>query len=100
MENKNILPIIEAIRNSFVGAEHVYTSGSCYYFAKILESIFPAGELYEIPHIHVVFKLYDKFYDITGELADGGTFVPSPEPTRHGKFDLVSFITSSKNRVC
>ena len=64
-KEKSILNIIEAIRNSFCGAETVFTKGSCYYFYEILKSIFIEAEAYYIDS-HVVTKIDGVFYDING----------------------------------
>lgn len=58
---------IKTIRNSFVGSVQVYTQGSCYQFFRILKSVFPQAEAY-YDSDHVITKIDDKFYDITGEV--------------------------------
>lgn len=85
----DILKIISSIRDSFIGAEHVYSNGSCYYFAKILHNIFPEGSLLE-NHDHVYFKLDDRLYDIRGEVNSSliSQLTEAREPTLHGKYDL------------
>ena len=85
----SILEFIRTIRESFEGSEYVYRNGSCYYFAKILQAIYPEGELWEFPQQHVLFKLDEKFYDIRGEVGVADRDIrPSEEPTPHGKFSL------------
>jgi len=66
--SKRILKIISKIRNSFVGAEVVYTQGSCFKFYEILKAIYPDAEPYYIDK-HIITKIGEKFYDITGEVA-------------------------------
>lgn len=68
MTNKqNILNLIKTVRESFIGAETVYTRGSCYQFFKILKSVFPEAEAY-YNQSHVITKIGGSFYDITGEV--------------------------------
>jgi hypothetical protein len=46
-----------------------FTQGFCYDFACILKMNFPKGEIYFIKNRrHYVFKINNKFYDITGEV--------------------------------
>ena len=59
--------LIFLMRSSFGGAAKVYTRGSCVKFAMILNFVYPNGEIYYNGD-HAIFKLNDKFYDITGEV--------------------------------
>jgi len=61
---------IKAIRESFEGSVEIYTNGSCYGFYKILKSIYPHATAY-YDSDHVITKIYDKYYDITGEVEIG-----------------------------
>lgn len=63
----NIESFISKIRDSFIGSQQVYTEGSCYHFYLILKEVFPDAEAY-YDNYHVVTKIGDKFYDITGEI--------------------------------
>lgn len=71
MENNKIkiLEFIAAIRDSFVGSQQVYTNGSCYHFYLILKQVFPQALPY-YDNDHIITKIDDKFYDITGEIAN------------------------------
>lgn len=96
-----IITFIQTIRDSFEGSEYVYQNGSCYYFAKILQLMYPGGELWEFQHEHVIYKYEGKYYDIRGEVHVDGQFshrpvVPSQEPTPHGKFSLIDFMLTKK----
>lgn len=63
--------IIEAIRNSFIGAQQVYTNGSCVMFYFILKSIFPKALPYwSADAKHMITKIGNKYYDINGEVKD------------------------------
>lgn len=65
VEEIRLLKVIQRIRDSFHGAELVYTNGSCVKFAMILKEIFPQGDiLYDLSH--AVFELNGRCYDITG----------------------------------
>lgn len=63
----NVLTIISTIRNSFDGSVDIYTNGSCYRFYEILKAIYPQAEAW-YDSDHVITKIMDKFYDITGEV--------------------------------
>ena len=58
---------ISRVRDSFVGSQQVYTEGSCYHFYLILKEVFPDAEAY-FDADHIITKIDDKFYDITGEV--------------------------------
>jgi len=59
--------LIKTIRHSFIGADKVYTNGSCYQFYKILKCAFPQAKAYYDSN-HVITEIDGKFYDITGEV--------------------------------
>jgi hypothetical protein len=58
---------IATIRDSFIGSQQVYTEGSCYHFYLILKQVFPQAQAY-YDDTHIITKIDDKFYDITGEV--------------------------------
>jgi len=67
MNRDFIIEFIKIIRESFVGAETVYTKGSCYQFYRILKQVFPqAVAYYDVSH--VITDIDGRFYDITGEV--------------------------------
>jgi len=68
MEEK-VEKFISVIRDSFIGSQQVYTEGSCYHFYLILKQVFPEAELYYDTY-HVITKINNKFYDITGEVKE------------------------------
>jgi hypothetical protein len=75
-DSKNYTPPVEdfisTIRDSFIGSQQVYTEGSCYHFYLILKSVFPNAEpYYDLDHI--ITKINDKYYDITGEVRKDAT---------------------------
>lgn len=71
----NPLDLIKAIRESFIGAEQVYTQGSCFWFFKILKVVFPEAEPYwSETNKHLISKIGKKFYDITGEVFPDKTY--------------------------
>ena len=41
-------------------------NGHCYYYAKILQTIFPEGKLFYSAS-HVVIKIDDFYYDVRGD---------------------------------
>jgi hypothetical protein len=89
----DIVDVIASIRDSFVGSEHVYKNGSCWWFARILKTIYPNGLIYE-NHSHAVFFLDGKYYDIEGELhPDKHTGIePVAGMSRTEKFDMFNFV--------
>lgn len=70
-QHKEILSLIELIRESFPSSVEVYTKGSCLQFAMILKTVYPQGDIY-YNQDHAVFKLGNSFYDITGEVSGKG----------------------------
>jgi hypothetical protein len=65
----------ELVRDSFVGATVVYQSGSCAYFARLMVQVFDGA--YYSSKDHMVARIGEKFYDITGEVE--GDFSPATE---------------------
>lgn len=64
----NPLDLITAVRESFYGSVKVYTQGSCFWFFKILKSVFPDAEPKYLPKEgHVITLIGDTYYDIEGE---------------------------------
>jgi len=54
-----------------------FQEGGCYLFFRILKSYFPSAEAY-YNQDHVITKIGDKFYDITGTV-DGSKHEPIDE---------------------
>lgn len=69
----NPLEFINSIKKSFIGAEYVYSKGSCYQFYKLLKLHFPNAEPFYIDE-HIITKIDGEFFDITG-LVDGDNAV-------------------------
>lgn len=67
---ETIEKFISTIRDSFIGSQQVYTEGSCYHFYLILKQVFPTAECW-YDSDHVITKIENKFYDITGEVGKG-----------------------------
>jgi len=63
--SKKILSQIMAIRESFVGAEFIYSQKSSYQFFKILQSFYPQAQAYSLNN-QIVSKIDNKFYNISG----------------------------------
>lgn len=64
---REVEKFIQTIRDSFIGSQQVYTEGSCYHFYLILKQVFPEAKAYYDAD-HIITKIGDKFYDITGEI--------------------------------
>ena len=53
-----------------------WLDGNCFYFAKILESRFPDGEIYyDVIEGHFVFKYNYIYYDYSGRIEPEGVLV-------------------------
>ena len=74
-EHRKILGIIKTIRESFIGAEYVYTNGSCFQFYLILRRIFPHAIAYYNGD-HVITLINNRMYDITGEIRETKGYIP------------------------
>lgn len=61
-----VLDFISTVRNSFIGADVVYTKGSCYQFYRILKKVFPQANAYYNSD-HVITEIDGRYYDINGE---------------------------------
>lgn len=66
-KEQEVEKFIRTIRDSFIGSQQVYTEGSCYHFYLILKQVFPESKAYYDAD-HIITKIGDKFYDITGEI--------------------------------
>lgn len=63
-----VLEFIKIVRRAHPAMPQIYQSGSCWQFYELLNNRFP-GECdpyYEVGHI--ITKIGDRFYDITGEV--------------------------------
>lgn len=57
----------EFIQRRFGEKDYNWKTGNCYYFAIILKTRFPEGDIYyDTIDGHFIFKLQDTFYDYTG----------------------------------
>lgn len=84
-KQRQILNLIAEIRNSHSKMEEIFLNGSCLNFHMILRSVYPESEPYFNIN-HIITKIDDKFYDITGIVNPEG-YIPyndyySPERTR------------------
>lgn len=70
-KHRKILNLISIIRESHSEIEKIYTKGSCLNFFLILHSIYPESEPYYNVD-HVITKIDNKFYDITGCVSGKG----------------------------
>lgn len=71
IEHIRITDFITLVRDSFDSSVETYTKGRCIEFCLILKYVFPSGEIMWNED-HAVFKCFDKFYDITGEVSGEG----------------------------
>mgnify|MGYP000439283697 CR=1 FL=1 len=86
------IEFIRIVRESFIGSVEVYTKGSCYQFFRILQAKYPKAEAY-FNIDHVITKIDDKYYDITGEVTKTDRYLPMDKHfpsarTKTHKFDI------------
>ena len=75
MEKTKPDTFIQAVRESDLYIKNIYLSGGCYQFFKILKTVFVESEPYiNETKDHVVTKIRNEFYDITGVVK--GKFSP------------------------
>lgn len=68
LEKSNILEFLDLLKNSFDGADRVYTEGSCYRLYLILKHLYPdASPMYDPVVGHVYSEINGYIYDINGE---------------------------------
>jgi hypothetical protein len=67
--HKKILELITEINNSNPIMKDIFLNGSCFNFYHILKVVFNDAEPY-CNIDHVITKINDKYYDITGEITD------------------------------
>lgn len=92
MAAQDPLPLITAIRNSFVGALQVYCTGSCYNFCLILKAAHPGSTAYySKSQMHVITKIGECFYDIGGLVDDVTTYRPLEEYIDEYDFGFQTF---------
>lgn len=80
---------IREVRDSFIGAEHVYMNGSCFYFARLLRSVYGGKIVENVEHCYLLLR--GKYYDIRGEVTpyNAANLTVAKEPTLHGKYNLL-----------
>ena len=84
-----VLSVISRIRDSFVGASHVYTNGSCIKFAMILQEVFPDGSIFYDSN-HAIFELEGEYYDINGYARKTSSHIPIEDYGTLKCYDLMS----------
>ena len=72
-KRQKILKFIDVIRDSHSEMINIYTKGSCFNFYLILKEMFPEAKAYYTVD-HVITKIDDKYYDITGEVKDNKNY--------------------------
>jgi len=75
----NIETFITALRESDSYMETIFMHGSCYKFAKMLEKLFPSGEIWMELHDHAVYHYNGHFWDITGKVTGLKLHKPNKE---------------------
>lgn len=93
--HREILGIIKTIRESFIGAEYVYTNGSCFQFYRILKKLYPETCAY-YDGDHVISMIGNRMYDITGEVKNTEGFIPFYMHHTEEQFKGVKFKITNK----
>lgn len=75
MKKKEVLAFIARFATHEAVIE-TFTTGCCYWFAKILEYRFLGELMYDPIDCHFGCKIRGKVYDITGDVTDGHTWKP------------------------
>lgn len=86
---QRVLNLIYTIRNSFEGANIVYTKGSCYQLYLILKQVFPEAEAWATDN-HVITEIDGKFYDISG-LADNSKYIRIKDESSYLVYTTLKF---------
>jgi len=91
--------VIEAIRNSFIGASQVYTNGSCIMFYFFLKTIYPKALPYwSKEERHMITKIGNKYYDINGVVTNTAGYELDSE--KYSSFPIaVAFPERREKRV-
>lgn len=91
IQKKQVLKLIQRIRNSFSNSVEVYTKGSCVKFAMILLEVYPKGQiLYDSSH--AIFELNGICYDIKGEAKKNKNHIPITKYGVLGAYDRMNLI--------
>jgi hypothetical protein len=69
-----ILKFLEVLRSASNIQTEIYTSGGCYRLFELLQAVFPGASPYYNGD-HVVTKIGNAFYDISGVVCDKG-YIP------------------------
>lgn len=79
-KHNKILELITEIRNSNPVMMDIFLLGSCFNFYHILKVVFPESICYygQVPG-HVITKIENRFYDISGEIKDISEYCPIKE---------------------
>lgn len=66
---------IRRIRESHSQMTNIFLHGSCLNFHMILRAFYPEAEAW-VNNFHVITKIGNRFYDITGEIIDASRYLP------------------------
>lgn len=72
-------------------AHELFLRGDCYWFAYILTTRFPRGEIYYLPiENHFITKIGSYYYDITGQIK------PSEQPVKWNIFRITEPLEANR----
>lgn len=91
--------LIKSIRQSFIGAEQVYTQGSCIMLYRILKTVYPEALPYWSKEArHMITKIGNSYYDIYGKVKKEPHFILDNETAYHSLPIAVSFPLKTERR--
>jgi len=82
IEQQKVLKLIEAVQALDGEARKRFTQGECYAFHEWLKTVIPSAVAY-YDNDHVISKIGTRFYDITGEVAQGNALPMSAYGANH-----------------
>lgn len=90
-KHAQILDFLKELRQSNPVIEEIYLLGSCLNLFHVLKVFFPESTCYygHVPG-HVITKIDDRYYDITGEIKNVCDYVPIKEIWTHKYKDEAS----------
>lgn len=66
--------ILEFVKRRFP-VDQDWTTGNCYFFALILQSVFGGDIMYDVVKGHFLLKLNNELYDWTGKVEEYGCII-------------------------
>lgn len=97
-DHRQILKQIRRIRESHPEMVKIFTQGSCLHFFLILRSFYPQAEAW-LDSDHVVTKIGDRMYDITGEVKEGEYFPSTEYVISSSRRKIINDLQSERSKI-